>query len=85
LGVRVESCLSQDSEVVIGAWYQLLYLFFDIINISYLLYFLELALLSAFIYFSEYEYLRAEVIPLVQFKSSFLFVRSLSCGFSRPD
>ena len=58
---------------------------FNFINISYLLYFFESALLSLFICLSEYEYLCADVTPLIQVKLSLLFVGILPYGFSCPD
>ena len=46
--------LARDSGVL-GSLVKLLYLSFEVINISYLLYFSELALLSAFFYLLESE------------------------------
>ena len=52
MGVRVESSFARDSGVL-GSLVELLYLSFEVININYLLYFSELALLSAFFYLLE--------------------------------
>ena len=52
MGVRVESSFARDFGIL-GSLVKLLYLSFKVINISSLLYFSELALLSAFLNFSS--------------------------------
>ena len=87
LGDRIESSLSRDSGVV-GSLLQLLYLSFNFINISYLLYFSDSALLSTFIYLPKSECstcARKYVFLQHQAKLSLSLFRILSYKFSRSD